>query len=124
MGYSGHTKPIYDMAFLDCHVISRGMFRLADEFNKSVVGVGIPHGVYKALLKEIGLKEAIADPNTTKIKFAESMYGLLPSTRVILTISSRSSSLAVPSQQVLTLTRYSNVPGLPASPSHPSSILP
>ena len=100
------------------------MFRLADEFNKSVVGIGIPHGVYKALLKEIGLKKAIADPNTTKIKFAESMYGLLPSTRVILTISSRLSSLAVPSQQVLTLTRYLNVPGLPASPSHPSSILP
>ena len=59
------------MAFLDCHVISRGVFRLADEFNKSVVGIGISHGVYKALLKEIGLKEAIADPNTTKIKFAE-----------------------------------------------------
>jgi len=59
------------MAFPDCHIIPRGVSRLAGEFNKSVVGIGIPLGVYKVLLKEIGLKEAITDPNTTKIKFAE-----------------------------------------------------
>jgi len=59
------------MDFPDCYVIPRGMSRLVGEFNKSVVGIGISLGVYKALLKEIGLKKAIADSNTTKVKFAE-----------------------------------------------------
>jgi len=53
MRYPGHIKPTYNMDFPDCYVIPRGMSRLAGEFNKSIVGIGISLGVYKALLKEI-----------------------------------------------------------------------
>jgi hypothetical protein len=69
--YPNRTKPTYDMAIPDCRVIPKSVSRLTGEFNTSVVGLGIPIGVYKALVKEVSLVEPIADPNTSKVKFAE-----------------------------------------------------